>query len=253
MPKSWTVLPREKPCPKEVVKTKWEKFREERGLPPRKKRGRLVYDPIQKDWVPRWGKDSIKHLAEKDDWIMAEKGRHVMAGMNPFELEKANKKKGLEKQKLAELKNKMHKAGAGKDIQILDNNNAKNSMKLKEEGQRNAIRKREAKSLQKSLALAQKSTGSMGIFDRKLKKEPEAAKSQRVEKKKSNNGLHELERSRSSEKQRNLKVLNFMARKREQELGGKVNGNMAGAAQKAANQKAAVVRAKKTKKTGKKN
>jgi hypothetical protein len=46
MPKSTTVLPREKPCPKEAVKTKWEKFREERGLPPRKKRSRLVFDAV---------------------------------------------------------------------------------------------------------------------------------------------------------------------------------------------------------------
>jgi len=46
MPSSVTVLPREKPCPKEDVKTKWEKFREERGLTARKKRSRLVYDPI---------------------------------------------------------------------------------------------------------------------------------------------------------------------------------------------------------------
>ena len=145
-------MPREKPCPKEEVKTKWEKFREERGLPPRKKRGRLVYDPIQKDWVPRWGKDSIKHLAVKDDWIMAEKPKHIASGMNPFDYAKAERKKVHEKEKLASLKNKMHKAGAGKDIQVLDSNNAKNSMKLKEEGQRNAIRKREAKSLQKSLA-----------------------------------------------------------------------------------------------------
>jgi len=186
---------------------------------------------------------------------MAEKGRHITSGLNPFDYAKAEKKKGLEKHKLATLKNSIKKAGAGKDIQILDNSKlkAKDSMKLKEDTDRNAIRKREAKSLQKSLALAQKSTGSMGIFDRKLKKEPEAAKSQRVEKKKSNAGLHELERSRSNEKSRNLKVLDFMARKREQDLGGKVNGNMAGAAKKLADAKIAVLNKKKTKKTGKKN
>jgi hypothetical protein len=46
MPISKTVLPREKRCPKEEVKTRWEKFRDEKGLAPRKRRGRLVYDPI---------------------------------------------------------------------------------------------------------------------------------------------------------------------------------------------------------------
>lgn len=116
MPKSNTVLPREKPCPKEELKTKWEQFREERGLPPRKKRGRLVFDPIQNDWVPRWGKGSIKHLAKGDDWILEEKTRHRTAGLNPFDYEKAQHKKVLDKHKHSELKNKVHKAGKGKEI-----------------------------------------------------------------------------------------------------------------------------------------
>lgn len=46
MPAGHTTLPREKPCPVEEAKTKWEKFREERGMAPRKKRSRLVFDPI---------------------------------------------------------------------------------------------------------------------------------------------------------------------------------------------------------------
>lgn len=109
MPNGSIVLPREKPCPKEDPKTKWEKFREERGLAPRKKRSRLVFDEIQNDWVPRWGKGSIKKLAEGDNWLMAEKPKHVEAGLNPFDYAKAEKKGKLEKQNLAELKNKLHK------------------------------------------------------------------------------------------------------------------------------------------------
>ena len=35
MPESKVVLPREKPAPVEKPKTKWEKFREERGMPAR--------------------------------------------------------------------------------------------------------------------------------------------------------------------------------------------------------------------------
>jgi regulator of ribosome biosynthesis len=57
-----TILPREKPCPIEKGKTKWEKFREEKGLPARKKRSRLVFDEITNDWVPRWGFGSIKKV-----------------------------------------------------------------------------------------------------------------------------------------------------------------------------------------------
>lgn len=111
MPACTTVLPREKPIPKEELKTKWERFREEKGLPARRKRSRLVFDPIQNDWVPRWGKGSIKKLAEKDDWMMHEKPKHVQSGMNPFDYARAEKKAKLEKQKLAELKNNIHKSG----------------------------------------------------------------------------------------------------------------------------------------------
>jgi hypothetical protein len=81
---------------------------------------------------------------------------------------------------------------------------------LREDGERNAIRKREHKSLMKSLTLAQKSTASMGKFDRQLKSEPTAPTSQKIVKKKSNKGLFELERDRGQEKNRNMKVLEVM-------------------------------------------
>ena len=140
-----------------------------------------------------------------------------------------------------------------KQVRILDKQGgesvekAKESMKLREEADRNTLRKREHKSLMKSLTLAQKATASMGKFDRKLNKEPDAPASQKIEKKKSNKGLFELERDRGQEKQRNMKVLDFMQRKRDQEEGGKVNANLSG--QKV---KSALSRAKKHK-TGKRN
>ena len=64
MPSTIQVLPREKPCPTEKPKTKWERFREERGMAPRQKRSRLVFDPITNDWVPRWGTGSVKKIAD---------------------------------------------------------------------------------------------------------------------------------------------------------------------------------------------
>jgi hypothetical protein len=143
-----------------------------------------------------------------------------------------------------------------KQVRILDNKskggkpdeNPKESMKLREEADRNVLRKREHKSLMKSLTMAQMSTASMGKFDRKLSKEPDAPTSQKVEKKKSNKGLFELERDRSQEKQRNMKVLDFMQKKRDLEEGGKVNANLSG--QKV---KSALSRVKKHKQTGKRN
>jgi hypothetical protein len=67
-------------------------------------------------------------------------------------------------------------------------------------------------------------------------------------KKKSNKALFELERDRGQEKNRNLKVLEVMNKKREIEMGGKVNGNLVGATAKPK-----LVHRKKSKQTGKKN
>ncbi len=49
-------LPRAKPIPKPKPLTKWEKYRVEKGLPPRQKRSRMVFSELAQDWVPRWGK-----------------------------------------------------------------------------------------------------------------------------------------------------------------------------------------------------
>ena len=83
-------------------------------------------------------------------------------------------------------------------------------MKLKEEQERTMLRKREHKSLMKSLTLAQMSTASMGKFDRKRKNEPDAPNSQKIKKKKSNSSLADLEKNRSSEKERNMKIFNML-------------------------------------------
>ena len=67
------VLPREKPIPKPKPLTKWEKFRLEKGITEKGKRSRMVFDPITKDWVPRFGMGSVKKIAEKHNWLMEEK------------------------------------------------------------------------------------------------------------------------------------------------------------------------------------
>ena len=49
-------LPRSKPIPKPKPLTKWEKYRLEKGLPPRQRRSRMIFSELTQDWVPRWGK-----------------------------------------------------------------------------------------------------------------------------------------------------------------------------------------------------
>lgn len=53
----------------------------------------------------------------------------------------------------------------------------------------------------------------MGKFDKKVSKaEPDAPHSQKLAKKKSNAGLAKLEHNPKGEKERNMKILNFMQR-----------------------------------------
>jgi len=97
LPKSQVVLPREKKAPKEKVMTKWEKFRLEKGMPARKSRSRMVFDPITNDWVPRHGMGSVKKVADAHNWLMEEKPKHRAAGVDPFTYDKVEKKAKQEK------------------------------------------------------------------------------------------------------------------------------------------------------------
>jgi len=80
LPPSKVVMPREKPIPKPKPLTKWERFRLEKGIQAKEKRSRLVFDPITKDFVPRYGMGSIKKIEEKHNWLIEEKSKHVAAG-----------------------------------------------------------------------------------------------------------------------------------------------------------------------------
>ena len=78
------------------------KEEKEKGIIQRK-RGRMVYSEIAKDWVPRWGKGSIKKIENEANWALEEKE----FGINPFD--KKNQEKNLvkQKQKMREIKNKI--------------------------------------------------------------------------------------------------------------------------------------------------
>lgn len=60
------------------------------------------------------------------------------------------------------------------------------------------------------------STASMGKFDRKVNKlEPEAPKSLKSQKKRSNEHMFKLSENRSLEKERNMKIFDTMQRKKD--------------------------------------
>ena len=42
----------------------------------------MVFDPITKDWVPRYGARSIKKIEDKHNWLMEDKPKY--GDMDPF-------------------------------------------------------------------------------------------------------------------------------------------------------------------------
>lgn len=70
LPEMETVLPREKPLPKPSKDlTKWQEFAKRKGIAPKPKRDRLVYDEEKRDWVPRYGYKGKNKDAE-DQWLV---------------------------------------------------------------------------------------------------------------------------------------------------------------------------------------
>jgi len=175
-------FPRQKPIPKPKPLSKWEKFRTLKGLRPRKKRGRFVFDEMTKSWVPRYGFKSIKHIHEDAEDIIEDKKGLSLAEEDPFQKRKQDKKLVMDKQKLRELKNKQH---------------AQRTEKVKD-------------GLSDALKIAQKSTASMGKHDKKVNKKEKEAKPQRE---KINTAKWKL----TDEKKRNMDILKIMGKRAEPE------------------------------------
>eukprot|EP01029_Cantina_marsupialis_P001700 TRINITY_DN11507_c0_g1_i1.p1 TRINITY_DN11507_c0_g1~~TRINITY_DN11507_c0_g1_i1.p1 ORF type:complete len:265 (+),score=66.71 TRINITY_DN11507_c0_g1_i1:35-796(+) len=133
LPKPTTKIPREKPCPKPKEPTRWEKFASERGIKKRK-RERMVFDEDADEFRPRWGyKRANDQIGEA---ILETKAD----GMDPFTKLKLEKQKRVIENQMNQLKNLKRTTKKAKGAQ---------------------------------LAVAQRATGSLGKFDRKLGGEPE--------------------------------------------------------------------------------
>lgn len=147
-------LPRQKPVPKVKAKTRWQKFMEDRNMNKRK-RSRLVWDEISKDWKPRWGYKSIKHSQDNAQWMHEVKdGDDPMT--NPFETQDAKRKLILARQKMREVRNKVEGAGGKLKVSAPD---LENSLNRGKEGLKEAVKR------------SQISSASFGKFDRKAPNE----------------------------------------------------------------------------------
>lgn len=200
LPEPIITLPRSLPIPVSKPLTKWEKYKKEKGIIQRK-RSRMVYSEAVNDWVPRWGKGSKKQIDDKLNWVMEEK-QH---GVNPFEQKSNEKQLAKLKQQKRQAKNEEY---AGK---VLNKNNSENNVnksKLSKK-QVKALKSMkelkklgdEKKNLSKRLEQVQKSTRSMGNFDKKLKNEKEL---NLIKKKRVSN---DILMDKSKEKSRDKRIL----------------------------------------------
>ena len=204
-------LPRSLPIPIAKPLTKWEKYKQEKGITQRK-RSRMVFSEEIGDWVPRWGKGSVKKIQDSLNWAMEEKE----PGVNPFE-QKANEKQlAKAKQLKRQMKNEEYTRKvlkSKKEENYNENNNSKSVPKEKlSKKQRKALKAQkeikklseDKKNLSKRLEQVQKSTRSMGNFDKKLKNEKEIniLKKKRVSK--------EILTDKSKEKSRDKRILDHI-------------------------------------------
>ena len=211
LPENIITLPRSLPVPIPKPPTKWEKYKMEKGITQRK-RSRMVYSEEVGDWVPRWGKGSVKHIQDSMNWLMEEKE----PGVNPFEQKSNEKQIAKAKQMKRQIKNEEFAKNylAKKKGNLNQMNNDKNeensepkqhiSKKMRKafKAQKEIQRLTEdKKNLGKRLEQVQKSTRSMGNFDKKLKNEKEInlLKKKRVGK--------DILNDKSKEKSRNQRIL----------------------------------------------
>jgi len=209
LPESIITLPRSLPIPIQKPPTKWEKYKMEKGITQRK-RGRMVYSEEVGDWVPRWGKGSLKHIQDSMNWVMEEKEQ----GVNPFEQKSNEKQIAKAKQMKRQIKNEEFAKKYLAQKKGISNNNEQNEKNI-EPKQHISKKMRKAfkaqkeierlnedkKNLGKRLEQVQKSTRSMGNFDKKLKNEKEVnlLKKKRVRK--------DILTDKSKEKSRDKRIL----------------------------------------------
>jgi len=185
LPPESTKLPREKSVPEPKPETKWEKFAKEKGIT-KKKRERMVYDDEKEQFAPRYGYKRAKAGEAEEAYAMeVKKGQDPYA--DPWELAREDKKKRVEKNKIARDKNLQRaerpervKNGKKERKNAALNNSASETPGIPlDMFQNGAATAKKGKTLQRgkeglnsALQLAQYSTQSLGRFDEMRPGEP---------------------------------------------------------------------------------
>lgn len=107
LPEPTTALPREKPLPKPKPPTKWEKFAAKKGIKPKAKTGKMVYDEASGEWVPKWGYKG-KNKQVDDQWLVEMDDKKKDTGeelIDPRSLSRTERKDLVKKNQRQQKKN----------------------------------------------------------------------------------------------------------------------------------------------------
>uniref|UniRef100_A0A7S0GLR6 Ribosome biogenesis regulatory protein n=1 Tax=Amorphochlora amoebiformis TaxID=1561963 RepID=A0A7S0GLR6_9EUKA len=164
LPEPTTKLPREKPVPRPREATKWEKFAKIKGIAKRKK-DKIVFDEQKQEWRRTWGYKKANDVT--DSWAIPAKEGEV-DGMDPWSRASKEKQERVANNRKKQINNLKAASGdrvAGTlDLASVVSASAKKGKKRKH---------RQRQHVDVALALSQKSTASMGKFDKLHKYEPE--------------------------------------------------------------------------------
>ncbi|SCU97798.1 LADA_0H08350g1_1 [Lachancea dasiensis] len=107
LPDPITELPREKPLPKPKAPTKWEQFAAKKGIKPKEKSGKMIYDEEAGQWVPKWGFNGANKKLDSQ-WLVEVDDQPKKAGdelIDPRTLSRADRKKIIKKNELQHKRN----------------------------------------------------------------------------------------------------------------------------------------------------
>lgn len=107
LPEPTTILPREKPIPKAKPLTKWQQFAARKGIKPKAKDGKMVYDEDTGEWVPKWGYKGKNKLID-DQWLVEVDDKVKNSEdelIDPRTLKRAERKKLIKKNELQHKRN----------------------------------------------------------------------------------------------------------------------------------------------------
>lgn len=180
LPKAKTILPREKPVPKEKPMTRWEKFAKIKGIQNRKK-SRMVFDEERGEWRPRFGYKGVNN-DDQTPWLIEVPG-NADPYQDQYQARREEKKERIDKNKRRQQRNYEESVAQEKGLNPKE------------------MRKRE---LQQALVLSKGSTASMGKFDTKLAGEPKVRGLKRK--------FDPLVKGADKEKSSNMDILNRVSK-----------------------------------------